>query len=284
MKASVGVIGLGALGRPIAERVLAAGHSTAVYDVRGEPLAALAARGAIACGSPAEVAARSELTLSLVADESQTEDVVFGPHGLLEAMRPGAVLVVGSTLSPAAVRKIADAVLARGGEALDAPISGGLVAAREGTLSMMIGGSEATLERALPVLSAFARTVIRAGEVGAGQTAKLAHQLVFSLNVMALLEGLALGAAGGVEPRVLKEIFRAGIADSAVLGLWSDLGPRWKNMLKATAPGTALPNLRKDLHLVLEYAKELGVDLPLGVEGSRIADAGSAAGHRDPAL
>jgi 2-hydroxy-3-oxopropionate reductase len=245
---------------------------------------ALAAVGAVACVSPAQLAARSELILSLVADQAQTEEVVFGRQGLLETMRPRAMLVICSTLSPAAVRKIADAVTARGGEALDAPISGGLIAAREGTLSMMIGGSVTTLERALPVLHTFARSVTRAGEVGAGQAAKLAHQLVFSLNVMALLEGLALGAAGGVDPPVLKEIFRAGIAGSAVLGLWDDLGPRWKDMLKAAAPGAALPNLRKDLHLVLEYAKELGVDLPLGAQGSRIADSGNAAGHRDPGL
>jgi 3-hydroxyisobutyrate dehydrogenase-like beta-hydroxyacid dehydrogenase len=124
----------------------------------------------------------------------------------------------------------------------------------------------------------------RAGGVGAGQAAKLAHQLVFSLNVMALLEGLSLGAAGGVEPAALKRIFAEGIANSAVLGLWEDLGPRWKDMLKATDPGATPPNMRKDLHLVLELARDLGVPLYLGTQGSLIADAGVATGHDDPRL
>jgi 3-hydroxyisobutyrate dehydrogenase len=126
--------------------------------------------------------------------------------------------------------------------------------------------------------------ITRAGDVGTGQAAKLAHQLVFSLNVMSLLEGLALGSAAGVEAAVLKTILKEGIANTAVLGLWNDLGPRWKGMLQATAPGTTPPNMRKDLHLVLEMAQELGVTLYLGSQGSLVADAGVATGHNDPAL
>ena len=145
--------------------------------------------------------------------------------------------------------------------ALDAPISGGYLAASEGTLSMMIGGRQAVLDRAARVLQAIASRITRAGNVGAGQAAKLAHQLVFSLNVMALLEGLKLGAAAGVEPEVLKGILKDGIANSGVLELWKDLGPRWKGMLEATPPHVTPPNLRKDLHLVLEMAQALGVRL-----------------------
>src|SRR6185436_6518103 len=131
-----------------------------------------------------------------------------------------------------------------GAQVLDIPISGGIVAAREGTLSVMAGAEDATLERALPVLKVFARDITRTGGIGSGQTAKLAHQLVFSVNVMALLEGLALGVAGGLEPAVLKTIIKEGIANSSVLQLWDDLGPRWKKMLEATPPGTTPPNLR----------------------------------------
>ncbi len=148
----------------------------------------------------------------------------------------------------------------------------------------MIGGRQSVLDRALPVLHAFATHITRAGDVGAGQSAKLAHQLVFSLNVVALLEGLSLGIAAGVEPSVMKGILRDGIADSAVLGLWDDLGPRWKNMLKPTAPDVTPPNMRKDLHLVLELAHELGVPLYLGTQASLVADAGVATGHGDPML
>jgi 3-hydroxyisobutyrate dehydrogenase-like beta-hydroxyacid dehydrogenase len=145
----------------------------------------------------------------------------------------------------------------------------------------MIGGSPTTLERARPVLQSFARAITLAGDVGAGQAAKLAHQLVFSVNVMGLLEGLSLGSAGGVDPAVMKEILKEGIANSSVLQLWKDLGPRWKNMLNATPPGVTPPNMRKDLHMVLELAEELGVHLFLGTQASLIADAGVATGHDD---
>ena len=139
-------------------------------------------------------------------------------------------------------------------------------------------------DKALPVLRVFARDITRTGEVGSGQAAKLAHQLVFATNVMALLEGLSLGVAGGVEPAALKQVFKNGLANSTVLQVWDDLGPRWKGMLKATPPDVTPPNMRKDLHLVLEYARELGVNLYLGTQGSMIADAGIASGHDNPLL
>ncbi|HEV7802612.1 MAG TPA: NAD(P)-binding domain-containing protein [Burkholderiales bacterium] len=284
MTTQVGVIGLGVLGKPIAERLVGKGFDVAVFDVRDEPIAALKSAGATACTSPAEVAQHSDFIVSLVSDEAQTNDIVFGADGILTTLRPGATLIVGSTLGPGPVKKVADALASHGGETLDAPISGGYLAAHEGTLSVMIGGKQAVLERALPVLHAFATSITRAGEVGAGQAAKLAHQLVFSLNVMALLEGLALGKAAGVDPDVMKTILRDGIANSSVLALWNDLGPRWKNMLNATAPGVTPPNIRKDLHLVLELAQAIGVPLYLGTQASLVGDAGIATGHSDPTL
>ncbi len=279
MQANVGVIGLGALGRPIAELLVKAGHRVAVYDVRDEPVAALKSAGAIACASPGEVARVSDIVISLVLDGAQTDDVVFASSGVLSELKRGAMLAIGSTLSPAPVRKIAAALAAKGADTLDMPISGGIVAAREGALSLMVGGDQAVLDRALPVLKLFAREITRTGDVGSGQAAKLAHQLVFATNVMALLEGLALGVAGGVEPAALKQVFKSGLANSTVLQVWDDLGPRWKRMLDATPPGTMPPNMRKDLHLVLEFARELGVDLYLGTQASLIADAGIATGH-----
>ena len=283
-KTRVGVIGLGVIGKPIAQRLVAGGFEVAVYDVRAEPMAELSTAGAKACGSPAEVAKRSEIVVSLVSDEKQTKDVVFGDSGVLGALASGSIVVIGSTLGPTPVREVAAALRAKGIETLDAPISGGYIAAAEGRLSVMAGGSQATLDRALPALRAFAQSVTLAGEIGAGQSAKLAHQLVCSVNVMTLLEGLALGVAGGVEPAVLKRIFREGIADSAVLRLWDDLAPRWKGMLAATPPDVTPPNLRKDLHLALEYARELGVNLYVGTQASLIADSGHATGRDDPRL
>jgi 2-hydroxy-3-oxopropionate reductase len=219
-----------------------------------------------------------------VSDAKQTRDVVFGGGGVLDAMAPGSIFITGSTLGPAPVREVAQALQAKGIETLDASISGGYLAAAEGKLSAMAGGSQETLDRAMPALRAFATSITRAGEVGAGQSAKLAHQLVCSVNVMTLLEGLALGQAGGVEPAVMKRILREGIADSAVLRLWDDLAPRWKGMLAPTPPDATPPNLRKDLHLVLEYARELGVHLYIASQASLIADSGHATGRADPNL
>ena len=284
MSSQVGVIGLGVLGKPVAERLVAQGFAVAVYDVRQEAVAAVAAAGAIACDSPAEVAQKSDLIITLVSDYAQTYHVIGGPHGILTTLRDEAIVVIASTLGPAPVQELAGEVAEHGGDTLDAPISGGYLAASDGTLSMMIGGRQAVLDRALPVLQAIANRITRAGNVGAGQAAKLAHQLVFSLNVMALLEGLSLGAAAGVDPGVLKGILKEGIANSAVLQLWPDLGPRWKGMLEATPAGATPPNLRKDLHLALQMAQSLGVPLYLGTQGSLIADAGVATGHENPIL
>ena len=281
MTHSVGVIGLGALGEPIAGLFLKAGFATSVFDVRREPVERLARLGARRCASAAEVARHSDVIVSLVLDEAQTLDVV---SGLLGEIRPGTILAIGSTLGPEPVRGIARALEPRHAHVLDIPISGGIVAAREGALSVMAGGEDAVIERALPVLKVFAREITRTGGVGSGQTAKLAHQLVFSVNVMALLEGLALGAAGGLEPAVLKDVLRKGLANSAVLQAWPDLGPRWKGMLAPGAPGAPLPNMRKDLHLVLQLAEELGVPLQIASQASRIADAGKATGQGDPRL
>ena len=208
MTETIGVIGVGVLGKPIAARLLRQGFRSSVYDVRPR------ARGGAgeSRGEGVRVAGRSRAAQRihhhLVADEAQTQDVIFEADGILTTLKDEAVVIIGSTLGPAAVQALSGAIAARGGETLDAPISGGYLAAADGTLSMMIGGRQAILDRAMPVLAAIANKITRAGGVGAGQAAKLAHQLVFSLNVMALLEGLALGAAAGVEPAVLKAHFR----------------------------------------------------------------------------
>jgi 2-hydroxy-3-oxopropionate reductase len=284
MTYNVGVIGLGVIGKPIALRLVKTGFPVFVYDIRSEPVAELKSAGATACKSSADVAARSDIIISLVLDRAQTDDVVFGANGIIQSIKRGAIFATGSTLGPAPVVKIAEALAAKGCATIDMPITGGYLAASDGKLSLMTGGDEETLARASPVFSAFAHIVTRAGGIGAGQAAKLAHQLIMSVNVLALLEGLSLGVAGGVNPQLLKQIIRDGIANSNVLALWDDMGPRWKSMLEAGAPGDELPNMRKDLHTALELARELGVDLPVGTQASQIADAGIATGHDNPLL
>jgi 2-hydroxy-3-oxopropionate reductase len=284
MTFKVGVIGLGVIGKPIALRLVQSGFAVYVYDVREEPVRELQGAGATACESSASVAMHSDIIISLVLDCAQTEDVVFGARGVLTSIKPGAIFATGSTLGPAPVLKIAAALARRGCETIDMPITGGYLAAAQGKLSLMTGGAPDTLARALPVFSVFAHIITRAGDIGAGQAAKLAHQLIMSTNILALLEGLSLGAAGGVQPAILKKIIKDGIANSTVLSLWDDMGPRWKSMLAAGAPDGELPNMRKDLHTALELARELGVALPIGAQVSQVADAGIATGHDDPAL
>lgn len=281
---TIGVIGLGIIGKPIAERLLKAGFQVAVYDVRGEPVAQLASAGATACASSAEVARASELIISLVLDTPQTDAVVSGVGGILNALKPGSIFATGSTLGPEAVRRVAALLQTKACATIDMPITGGYLAAAEGKLALMLGGEPSVIERARPAFRSFALTITRAGDVGAGQAAKLAHQLIMSVNIMALLEGLSLGVAGGVDPGVLRQIIKDGLANSTVLQVWNDLGPRWKGMLQPAAAGTPLPNLRKDLHAALHLAHELGLDLPIGTLASQVADTGTAIGHDDPRI
>lgn len=280
----VGVIGLGVIGQPIAERLVAAGFETAVHDVNRERVMELARAGAQACASAAEIADSSDIVLSFVADAAQTDAILFGSGGMFSVLKPGAIFVTGSTLGPAMVRRFAEHLAARGCHMLDAPISGGYHAAREGTLSVMIGGDQVVIDRALPVFQVFAQVITRIGGVGAGQTAKLAHQLVLSINIMALLEGLALGKAGGVEPEVLRNVLASGLAGSDALRVWPELGARWKGMFSRASVGGVIPNLRKDLHLALELAQEFGVQAHVGRQASLVADGGNATGSDDPAL
>ncbi len=280
----VGVIGTGIIGKPIALRLVKAGFEVFAYDIRSEPLAELQKAGATACESSADVAARSDIIISLVLDGAQTDDVVFGANGIIHTVKPGSLFATGSTLGPAPVLKIAAALTTKDCATIDMPITGGFLAASEGKLALMTGGAEDVLARAQPVFSTFAHIITRAGEVGAGQSAKLAHQLIMSINILGLLEGLSLGVAGGVQPDLLKQIIRDGIANSKVLGLWEAMGPRWKSMLEAAPPSAELPNMRKDLHTALELARELGVNLPVGTQASLIADAGVATGHDNPLL
>ena len=281
---AIGVIGTGVIGKPIAERLVKAGFRTRVYDVREEPLRELETTGAVVCTSPAQVVEDCDLVISLVLDTPQTDDVVFGENGVLRTIRPGTTFAVGSTLGPAPVLKVAEALRAKGCDTLDMPITGGYIAAYAGQLALMIGGTHETLERARPALSAFANVITHAGDIGAGQAAKVAHQLILTVNVIVLLEGLALGVAGGVQPDVLKAILRDGLASSRALEVWKDLGTRWKGMLAPADPSAPLPNLRKDLHTAIELAKALGIEVPVATEASRVADSGIATGHDDPRL
>lgn len=280
----VGVIGLGVIGKPIALRLLQADFKTAVHDVRTEPVTELQAAGARACANARQVAAHSELIIGLVSDAPQTADIVSGANGIIHGLRPNSIFATGSTLGPEPVKQAARVLAEHGCATIDMPITGGYLAARDGQLALMLGGDPSVIERARPAFQSFASTITRAGDIGAGQAAKLAHQLIMSINILGLLEGLTLGVNGGVQPDILRQIIKDGLANSTVLGVWSDMGPRWKNMLLPADASAPLPNIRKDLHSALELARGLRLTLPIGELASRLADTGAAVGHADPSL
>jgi 2-hydroxy-3-oxopropionate reductase len=263
----VGVIGLGRMGRPMAERLLAAGHEVVVHNRSRGPVDALAAQGARPAGSAGEVARAADVVITVLPDPDTVEAVVLG-----EMVGADALLVDMSTSSPALARRIH----ARHPASVDAPVSGGVTGAREGSLTIMAGGDEEAVERSRPVLEALGSRITHIGGPGAGQVAKAANQLVVALNIQALAEALALARAAGVDPADLQEALQGGFADSRVL---REHGARM--LARDFEPGGALRLHLKDLRRALELAAEHGAELPAGEHvAERVAEL-VAAGHGD---
>lgn len=253
----VGFIGLGIMGGPMAGNLLKAGYVLTVWNrtaVKAEPLAAMGARVA---GSPAEVAAASDVTFTCVTASADVEAVVLGSGGVAEGARPGSIYVDCSTVAPATARRLHAALAARDVEALDAPVSGGDVGARAGTLAVMVGGERETFERALPVLRAVGKTVVHVGPPGAGQVVKLCNQVAGGLNLLAMAEAISLCRRSGVDPARMLEVVSAGAASSWML---QHLGPR--AVAGDFAPGFMVDLMQKDLGLVLEEAHATHTPLP----------------------
>ena len=280
MSINVGFVGLGTLGGPMASNLIKKGFKVRVYDTRAEAGRELEAEGAAVAADLPDLARSSQFIFTMVRDAAQTEAVVLGDRGLLPAMTKGATLIVTSTVGRACVIKLNEALTAVGCTLIDAPVSGSLPGAQQGTLSLMIGADEPVLARAKPVLEAVAKAIVRAGDVGAGQAAKIANNLVFSISVIGLLEGLKLGIEAGVAPDVLREIFRASSADSYALQRWDQLGGRWKGQLGGGLPDQ--PLMCKDLQLAMSMAEELGLSLPIGDVAADLCGTGKAVGHDDP--
>ena len=213
----IGFIGLGIMGRPMALNLLHAGYSLVVHSRSQGPVDALVADGAERGASPADVAARSDAVITMLPDTPDLEQVVRGPGGLLEAGRPGLLLIDMSTVDPIATRGIAEEMRARGVGMVDAPVSGGEQGAIGGTLSIMVGRGEADVARARPVRDVLGAKVVHIGAVGAGQVAKAANQLVVGATIEAVAEALALAMAAGVDPAKVREALLGGFASSRVL-------------------------------------------------------------------
>ncbi len=253
----IGFVGLGIMGAPMAQNLLKAGFEVAVWNRTASKCEPLVSAGAKAAESPAAVAAASEVTVSCVTNSADVEEVVLGPSGIAEGAAPGSVHIDCSTISPEVTRQIAAKLAERQVQMLDAPVSGGDVGAKAGTLAIMVGGESATFERCLPVLQAMGKTIVHVGPSGAGQVVKLCNQVAGGLNLLAMAEAIALARRAGVDPAKMLEVVSAGAAGSWML---QNLGPRALD--GDFAPGFMVELMQKDLRLALEAATASLTPLP----------------------
>ncbi|WP_346767076.1 NAD(P)-dependent oxidoreductase [Enterovirga aerilata] len=254
---TVGFIGLGTMGREMVLNLLKAGHAVRVSDLRREAMDELVAHGATAADGPAEAAAGADIAITMLPDTPDVEAVVYAAGGLLANPPRGRLVVDMSTISPVAVRRIHADFAARDVAFLDAPVSGGPVGAKNGTLSIMVGGDPEGFARAHPFFGAMGTTITHVGGPGAGQTVKLCNQLVCGINIQAICEAIALGRASGVDLEQLRKVLLGGSAASWML---DRLGPA---MIAGDASaGFRIDLMFKDLRLVQEHAQALSVPLP----------------------
>lgn len=258
MSCKIGFIGLGIMGKPMSRNLMKAGHKLVVYDVVAAPVEELAAEGAQKGASCADVASRTELIITMLPDGPDVEKAVLGPGGVLEGARPGAVLVDMSSISPIVSQRIGAECAGKGIEFLDAPVSGGEPKAIDGTLAIMAGGKPEVFEKVRPVLQAMGSTVTLTGPVGAGNVTKLANQIIVACNIAAMGEALVLATKAGIDPEVVFNAIKGGLAGSTVLNAKA---PMVVN--RNFKPGFRIRLHQKDLRNALLAAETLQVPLPI---------------------
>jgi len=253
---SVGFIGLGLMGKPMAKRILAHGFSLNVYNRSRGPVDELAALGAWAGSSPRDVAERSEIVITMLPDEPQVRQVVLGADGVVEGLGRGGVLVDMSTISPFTVRELAAKLDEKGVEMLDAPVSGSTMAAEAGSLTIMVGGSREVYERVLPVFRTMGKTIVYMGGSGMGAFTKLCNQILVAVNLLATCEALMMASKAGLDLMKVIEVVGSGAAGSWQL---TNLGP--KIVARDFRPGFKVEHLKKDLRILRDVAERLGLPL-----------------------
>ena len=254
----IGFIGLGIMGKPMSLNLLKAGYQLVVMDVFEPAVAELVAAGAEAAPTPRAVAELSDIIITMLPNSPQVKQVVLGEQGVIEGARPGAVVIDMSSIAPLVSREVAGKLAANGVEMLDAPVSGGQPKAIEGTLSVMVGGSQEVFDRCYPIMKAMAGSVVRTGDIGAGNITKLANQVIVALNIAAMAEALVLATKAGVEPELVFQAIRGGLAGSTVLEAKAPLV-----LDRKFNPGFRINLHIKDLATALDTSHELGVPLPL---------------------
>src|ERR671932_49994 len=258
MAEKIGFIGLGIMGGPMAQNLMEAGYELVLYTRTKEKAGELAVGGATVADSPKEIAENSDVLITMLPDSPQVEEVVAGEDGVLEGIKEGSLLIDMSTISPVVTRELAEKVRQRGASMLDAPVSGGDAGAKEGTLSIMVGGSEEDFERAKPLFDVMGSTVTHVGPSGAGQVTKAANQVVVALTIEAVSEALVLGSKGGVAPEKILDVLSGGLASNKVMEV-----KREKFLSHTFDPGFRSELHHKDLGIALAAGREYGVVLPV---------------------
>jgi len=253
----LGFIGLGIMGRPMCRNLLQAGYSLTVWNRSQPGIDEVVGYGAQAGASPADVASKSDVVITIVGDTPDVEQVIVGANGILEGAREGTAVIDMTTCSPQATQEIAARLAENGVAMLDAPVSGGDTGAKAGTLSIMVGGQEETFNRCLPVLQAMGKNIIHIGGHGAGQTTKLCNQIAVCLHMLAGCEAIMLAAKSGIDCQRMLDAISGGAAGSWML---SNLAPRI--IRRDFDPGFMIRWAQKDIRLVLEAAASLDLPLP----------------------
>lgn len=273
---SIGLIGLGIMGRPMSRNLLKAGYRLVVHDVVRTAVDALVAEGATEGTSPRQVAEETDVLITMLPDSPQVREVYLAPDGAFEALRSGWLAIDMSSIAPSTARELAERATAAGADMIDAPVSGGDKGAIAGTLSIMVGGTDAAFERAQPILAAMGRTIVHVGPAGAGQVVKVCNQVVVAVVIEAVSEALVLGAKAGVDPARIADVLQGGLAATKVLEL------RRENMLSGRFdPGFRIRLHLKDLKNALELARETNVALPAAATVDQLMRAMAAAGRGD---
>lgn len=254
----IGFVGLGIMGKPMAKNLLKAGYQLVVYDLVSAAVKEVAAAGAAPASSAKEVAQKTDVVITMLPNSPHVKAAVLGPNGVLEGAKPGMIIVDMSSIAPLAAKEVAAQAADKGVEMLDAPVSGGEPKAIDGTLSIMVGGKKEIFEKCQGILSKMGASVVLCGEIGAGNTTKLANQIIVALNIAAMSEALVLGAKAGVNPEIIYQAIRGGLAGSTVLDAKAPM----------VLSGNFKPGFRIELHIkdlanALETGHEVGVPLPL---------------------
>lgn len=254
----IGFIGLGIMGKPMSKNLLKAGYELVVLDKNQKAVEELLSAGATYAATPKEVAEQAEIIITMLPNSPHVKEVVLGENGIIEGAKSGSVVVDMSSIAPLVSRELAEKLAEKGVEMIDAPVSGGEPKAIDGTLSVMVGGKQDVFDQCYPVMKAMAGSVVLTGSVGAGNVTKLANQIIVALNIAAMSEALVLASKAGVEPELVYQAIRGGLAGSTVLDAKAPLV-----MDRKFDPGFRINLHIKDLSNVLETSHELGVPLPL---------------------